>query len=102
LALQLFALVIGGALLWRRITRQQHEIAALRQALEAMKGGEALPVQRSAEARANVVAIPNRPPVLAAVRSVEVPREPAMSSRWRLSLPAPLANALPPIHPSTA
>ena len=102
LALQLFAVVIGGVLLVRRIERQEREITALRGALEALKGGEALPVRRAAEARANVVPIPSRAPVQAAVRSAASPRDVAAPSRWRLWVPAPIAKALPPIHPATA
>jgi hypothetical protein len=102
LALQLFAAAIGGVLLMRRIERQAREITALREALEALKGGEALPIQRAAEARANVVAIPNRAPVLTAVRGAAPPHQLAPPSRWRLSLPAPIAKALLPIHPATA
>lgn len=102
LALQLFALVIVGVLLVRRIERQEREIGSLRRALEALRGGETLPAQRAAEARANVVAIPNRAPVLTAVRSAAPLRDLPAPSRRRLSLPAPIAKALPPIHPATA
>lgn len=98
LAFELAALTIGGALLWRRIEQQAREITALRQALEALKGGAAS--NRPAAARTNVVAIPNRGPALTAVKRAEPVREPA-PSRWRHSLPAPIAKAIPPIRPST-
>ena len=83
LALQLFAVVTGGVFLLRRSERQGREIASLRRTLDALTGGEAIPVQRTAEAHTNVVAIPNRTPVLTAVKSAAPPREVAAASRWR-------------------
>jgi len=102
LAFQLFATVVGGALLWRRIERQAREIAQLRQTIETLsRGGAAVPAQRAAAPRANVVAIPNRTPALAAVQTV-APRDTTGPGRWRLSLPAAIAKAIPPIPPATA
>src|SRR5580765_7569134 len=101
LTLQLFAVVIGGVLLLRRIERQGREIASLRRALDVLKRSDALPTQRATEARANVIAIPSRPPVLTTVKSAAPAREVAAPSPWRLSLPTPLAKALPPLPAAT-
>ncbi|MBI3438208.1 MAG: hypothetical protein HY054_06090 [Proteobacteria bacterium] len=101
LAFQLFALVIGGALLWSRTERQAREIASLRQALELLKAGAMPPARPVAKPRANVVAIPGRASVLSTVSRDAAPPSPA-SSRWRLSLPAPIAKAIVPIPPATA
>lgn len=100
ISLQFVALALGGVLLWRRISRQDREIAALRQALEAQPARPA--EARAAEPRpaANVVAIPSRvvTPSLTAVRSNPAPRPAPPPVPWKLPLPAPLAKFLPPIR----
>ncbi len=112
LALQLFALVLGGALAWRRIERQEREIARLSRALEALRSAAAaqpiiqsaietrLGEARVAEARtAKIVAIPPRAP---APTLGAAGRPPGQTLRRRFSLPAAIVKILPPIPPATA
>src|SRR5262245_57230437 len=99
LAIQ-FAVAAGGAaLLWQRIERQQSEIASLKQALAAKSAGTS---RRAAEARAKVVAIGGRAPVMASVENTSAAAAaPPAPAPTRFSLADALSRALPYVTPDT-
>jgi hypothetical protein len=100
LSLQLAAAIGAGVFVWRRIQRQQREIAVLERALASAKNS-AQGSRRAAEARAKVVAIGGRAPVLTPMEDVPAFAPPAPITQPRFSVADRLSNALPSVSAET-